>query len=88
MFEGCARTLSWPSYAGDEAILTLDVIDDDDEYGTISVLLVHPEASEPLPYPLLVLVVSTLFLLSAVFLRYRSGEDAASIPKWNPEDEG
>jgi len=88
VFEGCARTLSWPSYAGDEAILTLDVIDDDDEYGTISVLLVHPEASEPLPYPLLVLVVSTLFLLSAVFLRYRSGEDAASIPKWNPEDEG
>ena len=88
MFEGCARTLSWPSYAGDEAILTLDVIDDDDEYGTISVLLVHPEASEPLPYPLLVLVVSTLFLLSAVFLRYRSGEDTASIPKWNPGDEG
>ena len=87
VFEGCTRTLSWPSYAGDEAILTLDVIDDDDDYGTISVLLVHPEASEPLPYPLLVLVVSTLFLLSAVFLRYRSGEDASSIPKWKPEDE-
>jgi hypothetical protein len=52
------------------------------------VLLVHPEASDPLPYPLLVLVVSTLFLLSAVFLRYRSGDDAASIPKWKSEDEG
>lgn len=88
VFEGCVRTLSWPSNAGDEAILTLDVIDDDDDYGTISVLLVHPEASDPLPYPLLVLVVSTLFLLSAVFLRYRSGDDAASIPKWKSEDEG
>ena len=88
VFEGCTRALSWPSFAGDEAILTLDVIDDDDDYGTISVLLVHPDSSEPLPYPLLVLVVSTLFLLSAVFLRYRSGEDSASIPKWNPEDDG
>ena len=88
LFEGCVRTLSWPSDAGDEAILTLDVIDDDDDYGTISVLLIHPEASEPLPYPLLVLVISTLFLISAVFLRYRSGDDTTSIPKWNPEDEG
>lgn len=87
VFEGCIRTLHWPSDAGDEAILTLDVIDDDDDYGTISVLLVHPDAREPLPYPLIVLVISTLFMLSAVLLRFRSSDDSSSIPKWKSDDE-
>jgi hypothetical protein len=86
VYEGCIRTLSWPSGAGDEVILTLDVIDDDDDYGSISVLLVHPEASEPLPYPLIVLVISALFMLSAILLRYRSSDDSSSIPKWKSDE--
>lgn len=87
VYEGCIRTLYWPSDAGDEAILTLDVIDDDDDYGSISALLVHPDASDPLPYPLIVLVISTLFMLSAILLRFRSSEDSSSIPKWKSDDE-
>ena len=86
VYEGCIRALSWPPNAGDEVILTLDVIDDDDEYGSISVLLVHPEASEPLPYSLIVLVISTLFMLSAILLRYRSSDDSSSIPKWKSDE--
>ena len=86
VYEGCIRTLSWPPDAGDEVILTLDVIDDDDEYGSISVLLVHPDASEPLPYSLIVLVISTLFMLSAILLRYRSSDDSSSIPKWKSDE--
>ena len=86
VYEGCIRALSWPPDASDEVILTLDVIDDDDEYGSISVLLVHPEASEPLPYSLIVLVISTLFMLSAILLRYRSSDDSSSIPKWKSDE--
>lgn len=86
VYEGCIRALSWPLDARDEIILTLDVIDDDDEYGSISVLLVHPEAGEPLPYSLIVLVISTLFMLSAILLRYRSSDDSSSIPKWKSDE--
>ena len=86
VYEGCIRALSWPPDARDEIILTLDVIDDDDEYGSISVLLVHPEAGEPLPYSLIVLVISTLFMLSAIPLRYRSSDDSSSIPKWKSDE--
>ena len=83
VYEGCQRELSWPSKAGDEIILTLEVIDDDEDYGSISVKLIHPEANEPLPYPIIVLVASTLFMLSAIFLRYRSSDDSTGIPSWD-----
>ena len=86
VYEGCIRALSWPSGVGDEAILTLDVIDDDDDYDSISVLLVHPDASEPLPYSLLVLVISALFMISAILLRYRTSDDSSSIPKWKSDE--
>jgi hypothetical protein len=87
VYEGCERTLSWKSDINDPVILTLDVIDDDDDYSTISVQLVHPDASEPLPYPLIVLMISALFMLSAVLMRYRSSDDSSSIPKWKSDDE-
>ncbi len=83
VYEGCQRELSWPSEAGDEIILTLEVIDDDEDYERISVLLTHPDANEPLPYPIIVLVASALFMLSAIFLRYRSDDDASEIPSWD-----
>jgi len=87
VYEGCERTLSWKSDINDPIILTLDVIDDDDDYSTISVQLVHPDASEPMPYSLIVLVISALFMLSAVLLRFRSSDDSSSIPKWKSDDE-
>ena len=83
VYEGCQRELSWPSEAGDEIILTLEVIDDDEDYGSISILLIHPDANESLPYPVIVLVASALFMISAIFLRYRSADDASEIPSWD-----
>jgi len=87
VYEGCERTLSWESDINDPIILTLDVIDDDDDYSTISVQLVHPDASEPMPYSLIVLVISALFMLSAVLLRFRSSDNSSSIPKWKSDAE-
>ncbi len=87
MYEGCERTLTWPEDTGLEAILTLDVIDDDEAYASISVLLIHPDSSEPLPYPVIVLVISALFLLSAILLRYRSSDDSGGIPTWDSDSD-
>ena len=86
VYEGCERTLSWKSDIDKPIILTLDVIDDDDDYSTISVQLIHPDASEPLPYPLIALVISTIFMVSAIFLRFRSSDTPSSIPKWKDDD--
>ena len=87
VYEGCQREFSWPSQAGDEIILTLEVIDDDEDYGSISVQLVHPDANEPLPYHIIVLVASTLFMVSAIFLRYRSSDDSTGIPSWDSDSD-
>ena len=87
VYEGCERTLSWKSDIDKPIILTLDVIDDDDDYSTISVQLIHPDASEPLPYPLIALVISTIFMVSAIFLRFRSSDTPSSIPKWKGDDD-
>ena len=85
LYEGCERTLTWPEEAGLEAILTLDVIDDDEAFTSISVILIHPDSTEPLPYPVIVLLVSALFMLSAIFLRYRSSDDSTGIPTWDSD---
>lgn len=86
IFEGCLRTLTWPSEAdSDSCILTLEVIDDDEDYSSISVILIHPDSTDPLPYSLIVLLVSALFLISAIFLRYRSSDDSTGIPSWDSD---
>jgi len=85
LYEGCERTLTWPEEAGLEVILTLDVIDDDEAFTSISVILIHPDSTEPLPYPVIVLLVSALFMLSAIFLRYRSSDDSTGIPTWDSD---
>tara|TARA_B100000700_G_scaffold126414_1_gene141508 strand:+ start:20040 stop:21485 length:1446 start_codon:yes stop_codon:yes gene_type:complete len=85
MYEGCERMLTWPEDASLEAILTLDVIDDDEAFTSISVLLIHPDSSEPLPYPVIVLLISALFLFSAILLRYRSSDDSGGIPTWDSD---
>lgn len=88
MYEGCQRTLTWPEETELEScVLTLDVIDDDDEFSSISVLLIHPDSSEPLPYSVIVLLVSALFMLSAIFLRYRSTDESTGIPTWDSDSD-
>ena len=59
------------------------MIDDDEDYESISILLIHPDANESLPYPVIVLVASTLFMISAIFLRYRSADVDSEIPSWD-----
>jgi len=87
MFEGCERTFTWPQDTGLEAILTLDVIDDDEAFTSISVLLIHPDSSEPLPYSVIVLLVSAVFMLSAILLRYRSTDETSGIPAWDSDSD-
>ncbi len=87
MYEGCERTLTWPQDTGLELILTLDVIDDDEAFSSISVLLIHPDSSEPLPYSVIVLLVSAVFMLSAILLRYRSTDETSGIPTWDSDSD-
>ena len=84
--EGCERSFTWPENESQKLILTVEVIDDDDEYSFISVELVHPDYSEDLPLGLVVLVVSAAFLASAIMFRRRS-HSGGDIPKWQPEDQ-
>ena len=65
--------------------MTLEVIDNDETFSSISVILIHPDSTEPLPYSLIVLLVSALFLISAILLRYRSSDDSTGIPSWDSD---
>lgn len=86
VYEGCQRSLSWPENESQKIILTVEVIDDDDEYSFISVELVHPDYSDDLPLGLIVLVVSAAFLASAILFR-RNSSSGGDIPKWQPDEQ-
>ena len=87
IFEGCERELTWPEENIDdkELVLRLDVMDDDGAYSSVSVKLINPNADNPLPYPIIVLFISFLFLISSVFYRFRKDSESSSIPKWSKE---
>ena len=84
IFEGCNRELIWPEDKIDNKalILRLDVMDDDGAYSSVSVKLINPNASDPLPYPMIILFISFLFLISSVFYRFKKDSETSSIPKW------
>ncbi len=86
VYEGCQRSFSWPENESQKIILTVEVIDDDDEYSFISVELVHPDYSDDLPLGLIVLVVSAAFLASAIVFR-RNSSSGGDIPKWQPDEQ-
>ena len=86
MYEGCERTFSWPENESQKLILTVEVIDDNDDYAFISVELVHPDYSDDLPLGLVVLVVSAAFLASAILFR-RNSSSGGDIPKWQPDEQ-
>ena len=81
LYEGCERSLTWLEDEDYRAELTLEVIDDDGEFATISVMLIHPDEVKPFPIALVVLSFSTLFLTYALVNRFR-GNNEQSIPKW------
>ena len=86
MFEGCEnRELTWPENqtSEKELVLRLDVMDDDGDFSSQSVKLMNPNVSDPLPYPLIVLFISFLFLISSIFYRFRKDSENTSIPKWS-----
>ena len=86
MFEGCEnRELIWPENqtTEKELVLRLDVMDDDGDFSSQSVKLINPNVNDPLPYPLIVLLISFLFLISSIFYRFRKDSENTSIPKWS-----
>jgi hypothetical protein len=86
MFEGCEnRELTWPENqtSEKELVLRLDVMDDDGDFSSQSVKLMNPNINDPLPYPLIVLFISFLFLISSIFYRFRKDSENTSIPKWS-----
>ena len=85
LFEGCNRELIWPEEKinSEFIVLRLDVMDDDGAYSSVNVKLFNPNVGEPLPYHLIILFISSLFLISSIFYRFRKDSDSSSIPKWN-----
>jgi len=84
--EGCQRSFTWPESNIEKLILTIEVIDDDDQYSFISVELVHPDYTDELPLGIIVLVLSAAFLASAILFR-RKSTSMGEIPKWQPDEE-
>ena len=86
MFEGCEnRELTWPENqtAEKEIVMRLDVMDNDGDFSSQTIKLINPNANDPLPYPLIVLFISFLFLISTIFYRFRKDSENTSIPKWS-----
>ena len=83
LYEGCERSFTWLEDDDYRAELTLEVIDDDGEFATITVMLIHPDEVKPFPIALVVFAFSTLFLTYALVNRFR-GNNQQSIPKWKP----
>jgi hypothetical protein len=84
--EGCQRSFTWPESNIEKLILTIEVIDDDDQYSFISVELIHPDYTDELPLGIIVLVLSAAFLASAILFR-RKSTSMGEIPKWQPDEE-
>ena len=82
IYEGCERTLLWPEDdTNDTLLLTLEVIDDDDDFSTITVELSRSDQGNDFPITIIVLLISILFFVSSVFYSRRT--DDMQIPKWN-----
>ncbi len=83
LYEGCNRSFSWDEYQGEDyrAELTLEVIDDDGEYSTMNVILIHPNEVQALPIVLIVPAISLIFLIYATINRFKSNNEL-EIPKW------
>ncbi len=83
LFEGCERILQWPlSDLNETLLLTLEVIDDNDEFSSITVEISRSGVSNDLPLPLIVLLISSLFFISSL-VYYRRKNNTMDIPKWN-----
>ena len=82
IYEGCERTLVWPEDdTNDTLLLTLEVIDDDDDFSTITIEISRSDQGNDFPITIIVLLISILFFVSSVFYSRRT--DDMEIPKWN-----
>ena len=82
IYEGCERTLVWPEDdTNDTLLLTLEVIDDDDDFSTITVEISRSDQGNDFPIAIIVLLISILFFVSSVLYSRRT--DDMEIPKWN-----
>ena len=67
--------------SNDTLLLTLEVIDDDDDFSTITVELSRSDKGNDFPIAIIVLLISILFFVSSIFYSRRT--DDMQIPKWN-----
>ena len=82
IYEGCERTLVWPEDdTNDTLLLTLEVIDDDDDFSTITIEISRSDQGNDFPIAIIVLLISILFFVSSVLYSRRT--DDMEIPKWN-----
>ena len=82
IYEGCERTLVWPEGdTNDTLLLTLEVIDDDDDFSTVTVELSRSDQGNDFPLAVIVLLISILFFVSSIYYSRRT--DDMQIPKWN-----
>jgi len=79
-YEGPHRDLSWPEGVDNDFILTIEVVDDDMDSTKISVLVRDGDDASGFPTPILLLVISTIFLTYAI-MNFRNNNQS-DIPKW------
>ena len=58
------------------------MIDDDEEYSSITVELSRVNTESSIQLPIIVLMLSTLFFISSLIYSRRRNDDM-EIPKWN-----
>jgi hypothetical protein len=58
-------------------------MDNDGISSSQSVKLINPTINDSIPYPLIVLFISFLFLISSIFYRFRKDSENNTIPKWS-----
>ena len=81
-YEGSVREINWPEEINDGYILTLEVIDNDNEASTISLSIGKNNTDTSFNVFLFVLLGSFGFLIYSISSSRRNREKIENIPKW------
>jgi len=81
-FEGSIREIEWPEGINDNYVLTLEVIDNDNEASTISINIGNRDGNSSFNTLIFVLLGSFAFLIFSISSSRRKRENIENIPKW------
>ena len=81
-YEGSTREIEWPENIRDGYILTLEVIDNDNQASTISLIIGKSQADSPFNIYILFLLGSFGFLIYSISSYRRKRQKQGNIPKW------